>query len=98
MRCKSMKAEEHKKISVIIPCYNQASVLARSLQALAEQSRVRLQVFDLLGRELEMLLDGNLDAGSHAVAWDASDYAGGVYYYRLSAGANTSLRKMVLLK
>ena len=32
-----MKAEEHKKISVIIPCYNQASVLARSLQALAEQ-------------------------------------------------------------
>jgi hypothetical protein len=59
---------------------------------------VKLQLFDLLGREVESLVDGDLDAGSYAVEWDAGDYAGGVYYYRLNAGPRTSLRKMILLK
>jgi hypothetical protein len=65
---------------------------------LPERLHVKLHLFDLLGREVESLVDGDLDAGSYAVEWDADNYAGGFYYCRLSAGHRTSLRKMILLK
>jgi predicted acyl esterase len=65
---------------------------------LPERSRVVLQVFDILGQEVDVLVDGNMEAGSHLLEWDAAAYAGGVYYCRLSAGGRTSLRKMILLK
>ncbi|MGB6033650.1 MAG: T9SS type A sorting domain-containing protein, partial [Bacteroidota bacterium] len=62
------------------------------------RSRVVLQVYDLLGKEVDVLVDGSMEAGSHLLEWDAAAYAGGVYYCRLSAGGRTSLRKMILLK
>jgi len=65
---------------------------------LPERSRVLIRVFDILGREVATLLDGDLEPGSHFLDWDAGAYAGGVYYCRLSAGGHTGLRKMILLK
>ena len=65
-------------------------------------SPVRLEVFDLLGRRVATLAQGNYPAGFHAVAWDLHDAGGsavrpGVYVYRLVAGDFRARRKMSVL-
>lgn len=60
---------------------------------------VRLTVYDLLGRELETLVNEVKEPGSYSVQWDARSFASGVYYYRLYAGDNAPLaRNMLLLR
>lgn len=58
----------------------------------------RLEVFDLLGRPVALLLDGPLVAGTHNVAFNAKGLAGGLYLYRLSAGGHVWSRKMLLVR
>ncbi|MFQ6674885.1 MAG: T9SS type A sorting domain-containing protein, partial [Fidelibacterota bacterium] len=59
---------------------------------------VRVTIFDLLGREVETLLDRRLHAGHHAVEWDASRVSSGVYLLRMTAGDYVGTRKIVVLK
>ncbi|HRX51543.1 MAG TPA: C25 family cysteine peptidase [Candidatus Krumholzibacteria bacterium] len=64
---------------------------------------VSLKVFDLSGRLVRTLVDESLSAAVHEVTWRGQDDAGrrvasGSYYYRLSAGGETLVRKMTLLK
>ncbi len=67
-------------------------------------SFVKLIVYDILGREVETLVNEQLKPGAYEADWDASDYPSGVYFYRLDVGdPSTSLRvietkKMVLIK
>lgn len=61
-------------------------------------SRVKLQVFDMLGREVATLVDEQKSAGSYNVSWNAANLASGIYIYRLQAGANVFTRKMTLIK
>jgi hypothetical protein len=65
---------------------------------LASESRVTLDVFDVSGRRVASLLDETKGAGRHAVDFDASSLASGIYFYRLSAGGVVQQKKMVLLK
>ncbi len=59
---------------------------------------VKLCVYDLLGRELAVLVDGRMEPGSHAVRFDGSGLASGVYLYRLQSGGHTETRSLVLLR
>ncbi len=67
-------------------------------------TRARLEIYDLLGRQVRTLLDGPVDAGATSVVWDGHDgadrpVASGVYFYRLSAGeADSQTKKMLLVK
>jgi len=61
-------------------------------------SFVKLSVFDILGREIAILANGNIQAGKHRVTFDASSFAAGVYFYRLQAGKFQETRKLILLK
>lgn len=66
-------------------------------------SRVKLRVFDLLGREIRTLFDGEQKAGTSDVVWDGTDYSGlrvasGVYFYRLDASGYSETRKMILVR
>jgi hypothetical protein len=61
-------------------------------------SMVRLAVYDLLGREVTLLVDERKVAGRYEVKWDASRCAAGVYFCRLSVGGSVESRKMVLLR
>jgi hypothetical protein len=63
-----------------------------------QRNRYSLKIFDVLGREITQLLDGELEAGVHEVRFDASRYSSGVYFYQLQAGAAVLTRKLVLLK
>lgn len=65
---------------------------------LPEASVVRLSVFDVLGRELAVLVDGKMNAGNHAVTFDAAGFESGMYIYRLETAAHTMTKSMVLMK
>ncbi|MBI5059967.1 T9SS type A sorting domain-containing protein [candidate division KSB1 bacterium] len=60
--------------------------------------QVKLTVFDLLGREVAVLADETMSAGSYARTFDGHGLASGMYLYRLEAGEEVQTRKMVLLK
>ncbi|MRR37883.1 T9SS type A sorting domain-containing protein [bacterium] len=66
--------------------------------ALPTSSDVRLSVFDMLGREVSVLVNERRDAGVHEVAFDGSGLSSGVYLYRLQAGGFVRTRKLVLLQ
>ena len=55
-------------------------------------------IYDLQGREVAKLINGEMSAGIHDVTWDASNAASGVYIYRLTSGNFVNTKKMVLLK
>ncbi len=59
---------------------------------------VTLKVFDVLGKEIEILVDEHQNAGNHSVLFNASNLPSGVYYYRLETGMNHKIRKFLLLK
>jgi hypothetical protein len=64
-------------------------------------SRVNLTVYDLLGRQVKILVDEMREAGYHQAVFDASGLASGVYVYRLQATGNGSyhqVKRMLLLK
>ncbi|MDX1548622.1 MAG: T9SS type A sorting domain-containing protein [Rhodothermales bacterium] len=66
--------------------------------ALPAPSMVRLEVFDVLGRRVAVLVDRRLPAGRHAARFDATGLGSGVYLYRIEAGAFRETRTMLLLK
>jgi len=61
-------------------------------------SLVRLSVYDLLGREVAVLVSEKKDPGDYQVQFDGSALSSGVYYYRIQAGAFVQSNKMLLLK
>jgi len=65
---------------------------------LPKSSYVTLKVFDLLGREISVLVYGLKEAGFHEVSLDGSQLTSGVYFYRLQAGQFTKTGKAMLLK
>jgi hypothetical protein len=75
--------------------FNPATVVG---YALPSASDVRLAVYDLLGREVAVLVDGPRGAGTHAVRFNAEGLASGVYVYRLMAGGYRLARTMTLIR
>jgi hypothetical protein len=64
----------------------------------AQPTEVRLKVFDVLGREVATLVDGDLAQGFHHVVFDASRLASGMYIYRIEMGDYRGFRTMVLIR
>jgi photosystem II stability/assembly factor-like uncharacterized protein len=58
----------------------------------------KLIIFDVLGKEVQTLVNQHLSPGTYEVNFDGSNFSSGVYYYRLDAGDYTETRKMVLIK
>jgi len=65
---------------------------------LKSQQFVTLKIFDVLGRELQTLVNELKTAGSYELPWNAANLPSGVYFYRLQAGDVVQTRKMILLK
>ena len=66
--------------------------------ALANQSEVKLIIYNLRGEQVALLIDGTVPAGNHRVSWDASKVSSGIYFYRLKTDNFVQTRKMLLLK
>jgi hypothetical protein len=65
---------------------------------LAEQTQVRLAIYDMTGREVAVLVSESRSAGVHRVSWNAGNASSGVYLYRLTANGQNLTGKMTLLK
>ena len=66
--------------------------------ALPEPAPVTLTVYDVRGREVARLYRGERPAGFHDVRLDASDLPSGVYLYRITAGAFTETKRLVVVR
>jgi len=66
--------------------------------ALPKAGNVSLVVYDILGRKVAELIHSDMNAGYHTVLFNASNFASGVYFYRLQAGSFVSVKKLMLLK
>jgi hypothetical protein len=80
--------------------FNPKTTIGFSLPAAA---RVRLEVVNVAGQRVEVLVDEVRGPGAHTVTWDGTDASGstvsaGVYFYRITAGDFTQTRKMILIK
>jgi uncharacterized lipoprotein YddW (UPF0748 family) len=65
---------------------------------LLKSGLVTLKVYDMLGREVAVLINKEISEGYHSVNFNAVNLSSGLYLYQLSAGNFTSVKKMVLLK
>lgn len=61
-------------------------------------SFVKITVFDVLGKEVDRLVNMNMTPGSYNVEWDAKSFSSGTYLYRLEAGDFVDVKKMILVK
>ena len=63
-----------------------------------QSSNVVIKVFDILGNEIETLVNKEKSSGTYELAWYAANLPSGVYLYRLQAGSFVETKKMTLLK
>jgi len=66
--------------------------------SLAKSEKVKLTVYNLLGKEVAVLVNGMRNAGPQSVTFNAPNFASGVYFYKLEAGSTVLSKKMMLLK
>lgn len=66
--------------------------------AIAEPVHVSLQIFDIGGRLIDTLFEGNQQAGYHSVLWNVKDVSTGVYLYRITAGSITETRRCLVTR
>ena len=66
--------------------------------SLAKDSYVTLKIYDMLGKEVAVLVNGNKPAGYYTVEFNGSNLPSGVYIYRLTAGKFSSSKKLMLMK
>ncbi|MCB0731991.1 MAG: T9SS type A sorting domain-containing protein [Ignavibacteriae bacterium] len=64
----------------------------------SEISNVKLVVYDVLGREIATLVNEKQSPGNYEVEFDGSDLTSGIYFYKISSGSYTEVKKMILLK
>lgn len=65
---------------------------------LPTRNKVNLVIYDVLGRVVNVLVNEDQNAGTHEVSFDGSRLSSGVYFYRLTAGSFSQVRKLMLLK
>ena len=75
--------------------FNPASTIRYDIP---KNSFVKIIVYDILGREIKILLNEEKSPGSYEINFDAKDLASGIYFYAINAGEFSQSRKMILLK
>ena len=75
--------------------FNPTTVISYTIP---KDTHVTLKIYDVLGREVETLVNENEQVGRYRVNFDGARLASGVYFYRLAAGSHVITKKMLLLK
>ncbi|MCF8240129.1 MAG: T9SS type A sorting domain-containing protein [Melioribacteraceae bacterium] len=75
--------------------FNPATTIEYSLPG---EENVELKIYDILGNEVKILVNGKQEAGFYKVNFNASNLASGLYIYRIQAGKFRQTRKMLLMK
>ena len=75
--------------------FNPATTIEFSIP---EEARVFLAVYDLLGRQIRVLVNGTMNAGTYRIVFDGSELPSGVYFYRIIAGGHVETKRMQLIR
>ncbi len=75
--------------------FNPTTVIQYSIP---EVTNVKLKVYDMLGREIQTLINREQNAGQYNVEFNATNLSSGVYFYRIEAGSFVDSKKLLLLK
>ena len=62
------------------------------------EGNVSLKIFNVIGQEVDELVNENLSAGSYSYLWNAENQSSGVYFYKLITDSYSEMKKMILLK
>ena len=63
-----------------------------------KEGKVKLMIYDVLGREVKTLVNEVKQAGKYTVEFNGHNYASGVYFYKIEVGKFTEVKRMVLVK
>ncbi len=66
--------------------------------SLPTYSKVRISIYDVSGREVEVLVDNNQSAGNHSIKFSGNNLSSGIYFYKLEADNFAEIKKMILIK
>ncbi|MDZ4701131.1 MAG: M36 family metallopeptidase [Rhodothermales bacterium] len=94
----SLQADLPKEFAIEQNYPNPFNPTTRIRFALPEATVVRLYVYDVMGREVERLVEGNMQAGYHEVSFGNDQLPSGIYFYRIEAGTFVDVKRMVLVK
>jgi len=65
---------------------------------LTQTTEVSLEIYDILGRKIETLVNATQDAGCHQAIWNGNNRSSGVYFYTIKAGDKSETKRMLLMK
>jgi len=66
--------------------------------AIPKQGFVTMKIYDVLGREVRTLVNEVKQAGNYTVDFNAAEFASGVYFYKLTSGDFSDIKRMILVK
>ena len=75
--------------------FNPSTIINFTLPKL---TNINLSILNITGKVVSTLINGNKNPGSYSIKWDGTNYASGIYFYRLQAGDFVDTKKMILLK
>ncbi len=85
----------HKLLDVYPNPFNASATISFALD---EAGRVKLSVYNILGRKVATLYEGKLETGDHRVIWEAQGFPSGVYFARLETSGRPVTARMLLVK
>jgi hypothetical protein len=77
--------------------FNLSTIIQFTIKA-ESQERVTLQLFDMMGREIEILMNETIKSGQYEIPWNASNYPSGIYFIHLRSGEFSRTQKALLVK
>jgi hypothetical protein len=78
--------------------FNPVTKIRFQVPSTGKNNYVMIKVYDISGREVSTLVDDNFTAGTYEAEWDGSKYSSGVYFYRMTVGDFSDVKKMILVK
>jgi aminopeptidase N len=75
--------------------FNSSTIIRLSLP---NAGHIKVDIYNMLGQQIQTLYDGYMDAGEKDIVWDGSSVSSGVYFYKVTSGERTATRKMLMIK
>jgi hypothetical protein len=61
-------------------------------------SNIKMIIYNIAGKEISVLVNRQMNPGTYEVEWNALNYPSGVYFYKLTAGNYSDVKKMIFVK
>ena len=83
----------------LLPAYpNPFNPITNITFVMENESNIKLSVYDIRGREVDILVNGITGQGEHSVVWDAADFSSGIYYIQIVSDNHSETQKIMLIK